>query len=173
MRLEGRIRTFPKTARIAIFALVATATLVMTLAATIGLLHGKQLQQVRETRVLLLQHRRFWPPSTGQWFSMSSFFAPKKECQEAKAQIPVQPAIAITINWSSLVLPDHFLISFLLSWFNRLLYGHFCRIIYGIDRTDGDVMREKYTHGYNQPITERGRVRGKYCIRIICTKDHL
>jgi hypothetical protein len=62
MRLEGRIRTFPKTARIAIFALVATATLVVALAATIGLLHSKQLQQVRETRVLLLQHRRFRPP---------------------------------------------------------------------------------------------------------------
>src|SRR5215211_2321092 len=85
MRLEGRIRTFPKTARIAIFALVATATLVVALAATIGLLHSKQLQQVKETRILLLQHRRFNAPPLTTIFSFRCF-ATKKECVCQEAQ---------------------------------------------------------------------------------------
>jgi hypothetical protein len=62
MRLDERIRNFPKTARIAIFALVAVATLVMALTSIFGLLHSKQLQQVWETKILLLQHCRFRPP---------------------------------------------------------------------------------------------------------------
>jgi isoprenylcysteine carboxyl methyltransferase (ICMT) family protein YpbQ len=80
------------------FSLVAAATLVMALAATIGLLHSKQLQQVWETRILLLQHCKFNPLYWTTIFTLSCFTT-KKECvKKPKTQIPMQSAIAIAIN---------------------------------------------------------------------------
>jgi hypothetical protein len=56
---------------------------VIALAATIGLLQSKQLQQVWETRILLLQHGGLDPLCWTTIFNVK-FLCRKKECQEAQ-----------------------------------------------------------------------------------------